>query len=115
MRTESLLEYVLRRLAETKGQHKTIAAASGVPYSTLTKIVQGVIGNPGINHIQALADYFQKVGAGDTAPDSILQKIKAQQRNFGCLPDGSPDPLKARAAAKVGVDTPAPATHQEAV
>lgn len=59
MHTEPLLAYVLRRLEETKGQHKDIARDSGVPYSTLTKIFQRVTPNPGVLHVQRLADYFK--------------------------------------------------------
>lgn len=58
----------------------------------------------------------QKVGADDTAPakSSVVEKIKAMQRNFGCLPDGSPDPLKNQ-PAKVGAGDTAPDTTREAV
>ena len=57
---ETTLEYVLRNLDAKRGHYKAIAEASGVPYGTLTKIVQRVTQNPGVNHVQALADYFRK-------------------------------------------------------
>jgi len=59
MKSEPLLEYVLRNLDENKGRHAEIATATGVPYSTLAKIYQGVTPNPGVQSIQALADYFR--------------------------------------------------------
>lgn len=59
MTTEPMLAYVLRRLSECKGEHKRIARATGVPYSTLTKIVQGTTENPGVRHVQALHDYLR--------------------------------------------------------
>lgn len=61
MHTEPLLSYVLRRLEDAKGQHKDIARESGVPYSTLTKIFQRVTPNPGVLHVQRLADYFKSI------------------------------------------------------
>ena len=68
MHTEPIYPYVLRRLAEAKRQRidqRTIAAGSGVPYSTLTKIVQGRTKNPGIQHVQALYDYFTRLDQGE--------------------------------------------------
>lgn len=60
MKSESLLDYVLRNLEEKKGLHREIADATGVPYSTLSKIYQRVTPNPGVQSIQALADYFKR-------------------------------------------------------
>jgi hypothetical protein len=37
--------------------------ASGVPFSTLTKIAQGQIKAPSVHHVQALYDYFEAVSA----------------------------------------------------
>jgi len=59
MKSETLLDYVLRNLEQNKGRHVEIATATGVPYSTLAKIYQGVTPNPGVQSIQALADYFR--------------------------------------------------------
>lgn len=70
MHTETLLDYVLRRLDQSRGRHKDIAAASGVPYSTLTKIHQRVTPNPGVLHVQRLADYFRSLEAGATEGQS---------------------------------------------
>ena len=61
MKTEQLLDYVLRKLSETKGQHRAIAKATGVPYGTLTKIRQRTTKNPGVDRVQLLADYFRGV------------------------------------------------------
>ena len=63
MTHEPILDYVLRNLDLNKGSHKEIAEASGVPYSTLAKISQRVTPNPGVQHVQALADHFRRVQA----------------------------------------------------
>lgn len=57
---EPLLDYVLRNLDDSRGQIKSIAVETGIPYSTLAKIAQRVTPNPGVNHVQALADYFKQ-------------------------------------------------------
>jgi transcriptional regulator with XRE-family HTH domain len=67
MRTnhEPLLDYVRRRLRETRGLHKDIADQSGVPYHTITKISQGVTPNPGVLTVQRLADFFRRVESAE--------------------------------------------------
>lgn len=54
-----ILTKVLDSLNEAKGRWGEISEATGVPYSTLCKIAQGGIANPGIAHVQALTDYFR--------------------------------------------------------
>jgi len=61
MKNEPILDYVLRKLAENKGSHREISKATGIPYGTIAKITQRTTANPGVNHIQALADYFKGV------------------------------------------------------
>ena len=58
---ENILEFVLAKLSANKGKHKEIAEASGVPYSTLAKVSQRITPNPGVQSIQALADYFRSI------------------------------------------------------
>ena len=61
MKNEPILDYVLRKLAENKGRHVEISKATGIPYGTIAKITQRTTPNPGVNHIQVLADYFRGV------------------------------------------------------
>jgi hypothetical protein len=56
---EPIFDYVLLRLERSKGRWPAVAEASGVPYKTLTKIAQREIQDPGVSHIQKLADYFR--------------------------------------------------------
>lgn len=63
-----LYEVVMASLREKRVPQRQVARESGVPFSTLTKIAQGQIKAPSVHHVQALYDYFQKVGAGSTAP-----------------------------------------------
>lgn len=60
---QPIFDYVLERLESSKGRWPTVAAESGVPYKTLTKIAQREIRDPGVSHIQKLADYFRAQSA----------------------------------------------------
>lgn len=54
-----ILAYVLGQLEATRGQWPTIAAESGVPYDTITKIAQRQIEDPKVSKLQRLANYFR--------------------------------------------------------
>jgi len=56
--TEPIFDFVKRNLVLTKGRWPDVSEGSGVPISTLRKIAQGQIPDPGVNKVQALADYF---------------------------------------------------------
>jgi hypothetical protein len=55
---ETITDFVKRKLDESRHKWPGVAAGSGVPISTIRKISQGVIGNPGVNHVEALAKHF---------------------------------------------------------
>ena len=63
----NLYDFVMARLREKRIPQRRIAAESGVPFSTLTKIAQGQIKAPSVHHVQALHDFFVKIGADKTA------------------------------------------------
>jgi predicted transcriptional regulator len=60
--SETLLESVIRHLQSRKGQWRTVAEESGVPYKTLQKIADGTHKDPRFSQVQKLADYFQENG-----------------------------------------------------
>lgn len=57
---EDIYQFVIHSLEEAKGRWPAIAIETGVPYQTLTKIAQRRTRNPGIGHIQKLADHFRR-------------------------------------------------------
>jgi hypothetical protein len=57
---ENLKQFVLDQLKANSGKLRQIAADAPVPYPTLLKINQGVISNPGVDHMQTLYNYFKK-------------------------------------------------------
>ena len=69
-----IYEFVMAKLRAKTIPQRTVAAGSGVPYSTLTKIAQGSIKAPSVHHVQRLADYFAK-----QAPASQADHIEQQQ------------------------------------
>lgn len=68
-----MYSYVMQQLRAKRVPRRTVATESGVPFSTLIKIAQGQTKAPSVHHVQALYDYFRKVGAGDTAPDQARE------------------------------------------
>lgn len=55
-----LYDTVMAHLRSKRVPQRRVAADSGVPFSTLTKIAQGQIKAPSVHHVQALYDYFNK-------------------------------------------------------
>ena len=58
----NLYDYVLARLRAKSVPQRIVAAESGVPYSTVTKIAQGSVTDPSVHTVQRLADYFARKG-----------------------------------------------------
>lgn len=52
------LETVRRRLLGERGNLRNVAAQSGIPYPTLTKITSGAVTDPRVSTVQTLFDYF---------------------------------------------------------
>lgn len=56
---DNMLEYVLIRLAQTRGKWPAVAAATGISLRTLRKIGSRETQSPRICNVQALYDYFR--------------------------------------------------------
>ena len=54
----TLLPAVIGLLEQRRGKWPEICAETGVNYSTLQKIVQGQVANPGVNTIELLHNYL---------------------------------------------------------
>jgi hypothetical protein len=63
----NLLEFVLGNLDRRQPKWAEVSRGTGVPYDTLKKIATRITPNPGVRHIQKLADYFLLHGHVDTA------------------------------------------------
>lgn len=64
-----MYEFVMTQLRAKRIPQRDVASGSGVPFSTLTKIAQGQIKAPSVHHVQALHDFFKKLGAGGPAQE----------------------------------------------
>lgn len=60
---KTIYDSVLESLDKTKGSWSQVAEGSGVPKRTLEKIARRETKNPGVSHIQALFDYFERESA----------------------------------------------------
>jgi len=52
-------QFVLDGLASAKGSWPKVAEDTGVSKRTIEKIARREIANPGVRHIETLADYFE--------------------------------------------------------
>lgn len=55
---QKLYDYVIERLAATRGKWPAVADGSGLSKRTLEKIARKEIPSPNVHHVQKLADYF---------------------------------------------------------
>lgn len=55
-----LYDYVMSRLKAKSIPQRQVARESGVPFSTVAKIAQGVVTDPSVHTVQRLYDYFRK-------------------------------------------------------
>lgn len=53
-----IYDYVKACLGAKLIPQKEVAAGSGVPFSTVSKIAQGVVKDPSVHTVQRLYDYF---------------------------------------------------------
>lgn len=58
-----IYEYVMEQLEASRGRWPEVAEGSGVSKRTLEKIARKEIVDPGVSHIQRLADYFERQAA----------------------------------------------------
>jgi predicted transcriptional regulator len=65
------LETVRRRLLGERGNLRNVAAQSGIPYPTLTKITSGAVTDPRVSTVQTLFDYFASRPEQMTAADRV--------------------------------------------
>tara|TARA_R110000868_G_scaffold142759_12_gene360247 strand:- start:722 stop:931 length:210 start_codon:yes stop_codon:yes gene_type:complete len=56
---ENMLVYVRGRLENARGTWPAISKHTGVPYFTITNLVQGKVDDPRLSTIQPLIDYFR--------------------------------------------------------
>ena len=60
---ETIYEYVMRRLQETKGDWSDVARRTGISRRTIEKIARRDTQDPGVSLVQRLSDYFEELDA----------------------------------------------------
>jgi hypothetical protein len=63
----NLYDYVMACFRARAIPQRTVAAESGVPFSTVAKIAQGSVADPSVHNVQKLADYFASKGVEPVA------------------------------------------------
>lgn len=63
----NLYDYVMACFRARAISQRTVAAESGVPFSTVAKIAQGSVTDPSVHTVQKLADYFASKGVEPAA------------------------------------------------
>lgn len=53
-----IYDFVMANLRAKAIPQRVVARESGVPFSTVSKIAQGSVKDPGVHTVQRLADYF---------------------------------------------------------
>lgn len=56
---ESIYSFVISQLEASKGRWPVVAKGSGVSIRTLEKIARKEIADPGVSHVEKLAQYFK--------------------------------------------------------
>lgn len=67
----NMYDSVMACLASRAITQKQIAAESGVPFSTVTKIAQGTVADPSVHTVQKLFDYFLAKGLTQSSETQI--------------------------------------------
>lgn len=55
-----IYDFVMNHLRAKTLPQRQVARESGVPFSTLSKIAQGAVKDPGVHTVQRLADFFAR-------------------------------------------------------
>lgn len=74
----NLHQFVLDHLAARRIKWTQVSRDTGISYETLKKIGHLTTPNPGVKHIQVLADYFQNpvpVNHAQEAAESVTQGV----------------------------------------
>lgn len=68
----NLLDFVLECLHARRIPWTVVSRETGVPYETLKKIAHGTTPNPGVRHVQRLADYYVAKQSDIGAPSDAV-------------------------------------------
>lgn len=73
----NLHSHVLAKLAAREVPWTQVARETGIPYETLKKIASQRTPNPGVQHVQTLADYFSVLETTESAPQKPSPEVHA--------------------------------------
>jgi transcriptional regulator with XRE-family HTH domain len=71
--SQSMHAFVLESLRSAKGTWPAVAEKTGISKRTIEKIASGEIENPGVSHIEKLANYFRGAASKPKRLSSAVQ------------------------------------------
>lgn len=72
--TQKIYDFVMQRLRDRAIPQRQVARESGVPFSTVSKIAQGAVKDPGVHTVQRLADYFSRQSGGSESARTTVHQ-----------------------------------------
>ena len=66
-----IYDFVMEHLRSRTLPQRQVARESGVPFSTLSKIAQGAVKDPGVHTVQRLADFFARQQEGSPKASEV--------------------------------------------
>lgn len=75
--SESIYEYVLQKLEQTKGTWPLVAKETGMSLSTIKKIARREVADPGVSLIERLHSHFKSKEAVPVLEDSMRPDVWA--------------------------------------
>ena len=66
-----IYDFVMEHLRAKTLPQRQVARESGVPFSTLSKIAQGAVKDPGVHTVQRLADFFARQQEGSPKASEV--------------------------------------------
>lgn len=73
---ENIYDYVMSRLDARVVPLARVSRETGIPYESLKKIAHRRTPNPGVKHVQTLAEFFDRVVV-QSKPDAPAQQAQA--------------------------------------
>lgn len=85
---ENIYAYVMAKLDARDIPLARVSREVGIPYESLKKIAHRRTPNPGVKHVQVLADFFDRMGdldAADSEKNKPLTPVLPAQAAINCV------------------------------
>lgn len=81
--SEGIYDYTMAKLQARVVSMARLARETGIPYETLKKIAHRRTPNPGVRHVQVLADYFRGLeGCAEESSAAEVERLRAEVQSL---------------------------------